>query len=227
MLHYQWVIDQFEANDDRDTPDDSIIYYLAANKEFDLALDELKTSLIEAGQWDNTVIMIFGDHYAYAIDDEVIWDYDENKVEGDLDSELRLHNVPMMICVGDGTTTETANCSGGDDNILQGTISNYMSTIDIIPTVANLFNLPLDDYRLVFGEDALSTDKNIVRFADMSFISKDFSYDSLSEKYALKNGFISDSLFFKTYYYNIVNEYEYNLNMLNLDYFRDQEDVDN
>ena len=89
MLHYQWVIDQFEANDDRDTPDDSIIYYLAANKEFDLALDELKTSLIEAGQWDNTVIMIFGDHYAYAIDDEVIWDYDENKVEGDLDSELK------------------------------------------------------------------------------------------------------------------------------------------
>ncbi len=110
-------------------------YYLATAIELDLALQSLMDTLEANNKLDDTVIMIYGDHYAYGMDESVIWQYDSYKEDN---NTIDLHNVPMMIF--------------DQDKSLPLTVSNYMSSIDIMPTVANLFGLTMN-YKYVFGKD--------------------------------------------------------------------------
>ena len=184
--------------------DSQIFYYLAANIELDRAIGYLFDELEAAGKKEDTVVVIYGDHYAYGVDKSVIWEYDDIK---DDDSDMDLHNVPLLIY--------------SDSFILNGTMDYYMSSIDMIPTLSNLFNLPLD-YGKVFGNDALANDDNIVRFADLSFVSRTFSYDSLSEE-MIKTDDVNPS-YIKYLYNKFINDYKYNVLVLDYDYFKEDEE---
>ena len=162
--------------------------------------------LEEHNRMDDTVVMIFGDHYAYGIDNEDIWAYeDEYKVDND---EMDIHNVPFIIA--------------SDHVLMTGVKTNFMSTIDVMPTIANLFGLDID-YQALQGNDGLTDGRNIVRFADGSFISKDFSYDSLSEKYTIVDNSVTELYLFRLNN-QFLNDYMYNLLILEYDYFKDEED---
>jgi phosphoglycerol transferase MdoB-like AlkP superfamily enzyme len=149
--------------------------------------------------------MIFGDHYAYGIDRDTIWEYDDMKDDG---SDMDIHNVPMIVY--------------SSSALLKGTVSNYMSSIDIMPTISNLFDLNFD-YTKVFGIDALDKENNNVRFADMSFVSEHYSYDSLSEQYFVEEGYVMKEEELLGIYHKIVNDYMYNLLVLQYDYFKEEE----
>jgi len=185
--------------------DEKIFYYLAANIELDKAIGYLLTELERTNHSDDTVIMIFGDHYAYGIDKETIWEYDDIKEDG---SDMDIHNVPMLIY--------------SKSYLLNGVIDNYMSTIDVMPTISNLFGLTFD-YTKVFGNDALGNPDNVVRFADMSFVSEYFSYESLSEQYTIIDEYVTPE-YLKAMNNKIINDYNYNLLVLQYDYFREDED---
>lgn len=183
---------------------DDILYYLAVHMEVDKAIDYLITSLEDAGKMDDTVIMIFGDHYAYGIDNEDIWAYeDEYKPENE---EMELHNVPLMIM--------------SDSTLMSGVKPAYMSTIDVLPTVANLFGLNLN-YKEVFGTDAFAFTEHLVRFADGSFVSDDFRYDALSENYEIDEESVTEEYIFQINQ-NLMNDYMYNLLILEYDYFKEE-----
>lgn len=184
--------------------DSQIFYYLAANIELDKAIGYLMDELEANDRLKDTVIVIFGDHYAYGVDKSTIWDYDDIK---DDDSDMDLHNVPLLIY--------------SDSFILDGYIENYMSSIDMIPTLANLFNLPLD-YGMVFGNDALANDDNIVRFADLSFVSRTFSYDSLSEEMIIPDEINPEYIIYLSN--TFINDYKYNVLVLEYDYFKKDEE---
>ncbi len=198
------LVAQYEIDNGIELPTE-IFYYLAANIELDKAIGYLFDELERTNHLDDTVVMIFGDHYAYGIDKEVIWEYDDIK---DDNSDMDIHNIPMIIY--------------SKSYLLKGTIDNYMSTIDVMPTVANLFGLTFD-YTKVFGEDALGNDGNIVSFADMSFVSKYFSYDSLSEEYTINDEYVTPE-YLVTINYQMINDYKYNLLVLQYDYFKNDED---
>jgi phosphoglycerol transferase MdoB-like AlkP superfamily enzyme len=186
---------------------DEILYYLAIHIEVDNAIGYLKEELEAAGKLEDTVIMIFGDHYAYGIDNDVIWDYEnEYKIDND---EMDIHNVPLLIY-------------SDSPNKLANTSEMYFSTIDIMPTVANLFNLDIN-YAQVFGNDAFGMSNNIVRFADGSFISSNFRYESLSEKYTIYDETTSEWYLFglNTAF---LNQYMYNLLVLEYNYFEKKDD---
>ncbi|MBN2604837.1 MAG: LTA synthase family protein, partial [Bacilli bacterium] len=155
------AVSQYEIDNDISLKNE-IFYYLAAQIEFDKAMGYLFDQLAVYDHLDDTVVIVFGDHYAYGIDKEDIWAYDDIKENN---SDMDIHNVPFMIY--------------SNSSQLTGTIDNYMSTIDVLPTISNLFGLQLD-YTKVFGKDALASKDDVVRFADMSFVSRNFSYDSLS-----------------------------------------------
>jgi phosphoglycerol transferase MdoB-like AlkP superfamily enzyme len=184
--------------------DSQIFYYLAANIELDKAIGYLFDELEAAGKKEDTVVIIYGDHYAYGVDKSVIWEYDEMKDPG---SDMDIHNVPLMIY--------------SDSFILDGLMDYYMSSIDIIPTISNLFNLPLD-YGKVFGNDALANDDNVVRFADLSFVSRTFSYDSLSEEMNISGDVNPEYIVYLSN--KFINDYKYNVLVLDFDYFRKDED---
>ncbi len=194
------VVEQYEIDNGIDLPED-IFYYLAANIELDKGIGYLLSELERTNHLDDTVIMIFGDHYAYGIDKETIWEYDDIKEDG---SNMDIHNIPMIMY--------------SNSNLLSGVIDNYMSTIDVMPTISNLFGLPFD-YTKVFGVDALANKDNVVRFADMSFVSRYFSYDSLSEEYTIIDNQVTPE-YLTELNYKIINDYKYNLLVLQYDYFK-------
>jgi len=197
------AVSQYEIDNDIEL-NTQIFYYLAAQIEFDKSIGYLFDKLEEYNHLDDTVVIIFGDHYAYGVDKKDIWSYDDVKENN---SDMDIHNVPLMIY--------------SSSQQLTGTIDNYMSTIDVLPTISNLFGLQLD-YTKVFGKDALASKDNIVRFADMSFVSRNFSYDSLSEEFSIINPSILPE-YLVMMNNQIIIDYKYNLLVLQLDYFRKDE----
>jgi len=124
--------------------------YKSKLKILDNALGILLNGLEEKGILDDTVIVMFGDHYPYGLSTDTInsvLDYDTNV---DYESE----RVPFVIY---NTGLEPRQ------------FEDYTSYINILPTVANLFDLNYDP-RLYMGNDVLSDEyDSLVVFADGSW----------------------------------------------------------
>jgi phosphoglycerol transferase MdoB-like AlkP superfamily enzyme len=138
--------------------DESLKYYHAAQYEFDLAIGYLIDTLTNEGLLDDTIIVIFGDHYAYGLEQDVIWEYDTDK---NPETILNIHNVPLIIYNPELETAE---------------FDNFFSTIDLLPTLSNMFGLNLD-YQAIMGDDAFNSVPNTILFSSTSFLTQDFYYE--------------------------------------------------
>ena len=110
---------------------------------------------------DDTVIILFGDHYPYGIDHEDTYDY----FFGDLENSYDIYKTPLIIY----------------DSLKEGQVNNTLaSTFDIFPTITSLFDL--DDLgAYTVGEDLfVEDDERFVLFPDYSVLANNFYYDSLS-----------------------------------------------
>jgi len=154
--NFDEVVEIF-LNQGREMPSENILYYHAAQMEFDKSLGLLLEGLESSGQLADTVIAIFGDHYAYGLDQDEIWAYSEDKEFDDL---IGLQRVPFILY------------QSGMESVH---ISNVMSSIDMMPTLSNLFSLNLD-YQKVFGMDALDLESNHVLFSSGSVLTDDYKY---------------------------------------------------
>ena len=133
-----------ELNIDRTTK-----RYLSKVKVLDLALEYLLTALEEKGILDDTVIVLFGDHYPYALNEKQfasIATYDI-KVNQDRDK------TPFII-YNSATKSET--------------ITKYSSPLDYTPTILNLFDIDYDP-RYYLGNDIFSEYEDFVLFPDNSW----------------------------------------------------------
>ena len=123
--------------------------YLSKAIELDLALQYLIENLNEM---DNTVLVLFSDHRPLRMPPAYLNEY------SDID---RFHmndmdRTPMMIY---------------HPTQIPLRISSKSSTIDLAPTIANLFNLDYDP-RLFIGEDLMSEDAPTVIFQNGNFYDK-------------------------------------------------------
>jgi len=133
--------------------------YMSKLKVLDNALGILLTGLEEKGILDDTVIVLFGDHYPYGIETEQLNEVLPYDTTVDNNSE----RVPFVIY---------------NSTIEAKTFSEYTTYINILPTVANLFNLDYDP-RLYMGSDLLSDSyESITVFADGSWKNEIAFYDA-------------------------------------------------
>ena len=134
--------------------------YKSKLKILDNALGILLDGLEEKGILDDTVIVMYGDHYPYGLSTDTIntvLDYDTNV---DYENE----RVPFVIYNTDIDSKE---------------FEGYTSYINILPTIANLFDLDYDP-RLYMGSDLLSKDyESMVVFADGSW-KNEYAYYNAS-----------------------------------------------
>jgi len=148
---------------------EAIKAYIACNIELDRAMEKLLAELNAAGVADKTVIMIAPDHYPYGLEQETdkygIW---RELLGHDVDTTFELYDSQLILyCQG----TENAP-----------TIDKYCSSIDILPTVLNLFGFEYDS-RLLTGRDILSTSGSLVQFLDRSFITDKGKYDAKAKTF--------------------------------------------
>ena len=137
--------------------------YMSKLKILDDGLGILLDGLKKRGILDDTVIVLYGDHYPYGISKNNL-----NKVmDYDTTEDYNAERVPFVIYNSEQEPK---------------VFKEYTSYINILPTLANLFNMDYDP-RLYLGEDILGdTYESLVVFADGSWKNEKAFYNAAKNK---------------------------------------------
>jgi len=137
--------------------------YMSKLKIVDNAIGTLLSGLEEAGKLEDTVIMLFADHYPYGLGDD---DF-ASLAKYDITSNSDIDRTPFIIY---------------NPTLTPSKYEDYTTFVNILPTLANLFDLDYDP-RLYAGTDLLSEDySGIVVFADGSWRTSIAYYDATNGK---------------------------------------------
>lgn len=169
--------------------------YMAANVELDKAVELLIKRLTEARVLERTVIIIAGDHYPYALDDEDIEALRGEKFENEKDR----YRSSLIIWTPDMKPV---------------TIDKVGSNLDILPTIANLFGISQGD-RYMMGTDLLSDSEGLAIFDDYTWISDSGSREELAKSTNSEDEFYVSQMDERVY-----NMLKYSKMVLDNDYFR-------
>lgn len=181
-----------------DLPDECKAY-LACNIEFDRAMKYLLQKLDEAGKLDNTVIVISADHYPYGLSKKGIDALAGHTVE----ENFELYKSSLIIWKK-GLPTKI--------------IDQPTSSLDIIPTISNLFGLEYDS-RLLMGRDILSDSDPLVIFSNRSWITDKALYNSKTgEVKDLTSKAVTDE-YVRGIKKLVSDKFEYSAKILDNDYY--------
>lgn len=175
--------------------------YLAANIELDKAVGELLSGLEQAGKLEDTVIVISGDHYPYGL---TLGEINELSTF-ERDDKFEKFRMPFLIWSGS----------------MKGSIKveKIGSSLDVLPTVLNLFGAEFDS-RLLMGRDILSDSDPIVIFSDRSFITDKGRYNSLTEQFTPNEGVTVEEGYVDKINTIIYKKYQMSRLILENDYYR-------
>ena len=204
-LQYNWG-GNFIAKKNRDLVtglpySEHVKAYLACQIELDKALENLIAQLDASGQLENTVIALSADHYPYGLTPQ-----EYNELAGhDLESTFEMYKNAFILWSADMDAPVV--------------VDKYCSSLDIAPTLSNLFGLDYDS-RLYMGTDILSTASPLVCFQDRSFITDKIMYDANSQKvYKLTDEEITEE-YIKTCIKSVQDEFKYSALIIDKDYYR-------
>ena len=140
--------------------------YMSKCMDFDKGLETLLNYLDEKGIADNTVICIYPDHRPYWMDYDKLMEYTRASIDPKRSGENGIYRSPFIIY---------NRASKAEVNY------NYCSTLDHVPTIANLFNLNYDP-RLYMGSDIYDGEKTVI-LANGNWINARGFYDATNEKF--------------------------------------------
>ena len=161
--------------------------YLACNMELEYAMESLLNGLEKAGILDDTVIVLVPDHYPYGLTPSAAWGNQGNPLE-DLYGYLpktpweRDHNAALLWCGSLEKLDEPIRVSGP------------VSSLDILPTLSNLFGLEYDS-RLLAGSDVFGGAERLVFWNDYSWLTEEGSYDAHSNTFTPAAGKTVDTAY--------------------------------
>ncbi len=140
--------------------DGNYVYAVAHAMETDLFIEELIKKLTEDGLLENTVLIFYADHCNYyMLDDRLNMD-----IKG-VDTLNKLTNTDLFIY---------------DGGAHKGEIDKVTASVDVLPTIANLFSLDCD-YASLIGHDAFGEDGGYVFFQDNSWFDGEIWSGELRE----------------------------------------------
>ena len=146
--------------------------YLATQIELDRALEVLLNKLDEAGKLDDTVIVLSGDHYPYKLTNSEI-------------NELSTYTRDSLFEVN------SSNLILYNSEIETKTIDKLSSSVDVLPTILNMFGYDYDS-RLLMGTDIMSNHDSLVVFHDNSWITEKGRYNATKDKFIPNDGVTVD-----------------------------------
>lgn len=175
--------------------------YIACQLELDRALEYLIQRLTEAGVADRTVIALSADHYPYGWEKEKLDEIAGHKIDPDF--EIYRNNFILWN-------------PGMKENVV---IDKPCSSMDILPTLSNLFGITYDS-RLLMGQDILSDAEPLVFLSNRSFITDKVMYNSENGKVTnLTNKPVSDD-YIKNMNNIVKNKFTVSKSILENDYYR-------
>lgn len=137
--------------------------YMSKLKIVDNAIGELLQELEDNGKLEDTVIMLFADHYPYGLSNDAFSEIAKYDISSNGDTD----RTPFIIY---------------NPSLEAKKFDDYTTFVNILPTLANLFALDYDP-RLYGGTDLLSDSyEGIVVFADGSWRTDKAYYDATKSK---------------------------------------------
>ncbi|WP_145048361.1 LTA synthase family protein [Paenibacillus xylanexedens] len=120
--------------------------YLQAINYTDYAVGQLINELKASGLWDNTTLVIYGDHFGLPANDEITKQIQDN-LNVPYDGNVSRFNIPLIIHTPQQSKGQVVEQPGGQ--------------LDIMPTVLNLMGVSLQEEQFTaFGHDLLNMDHN-------------------------------------------------------------------
>ncbi|TYR73165.1 LTA synthase family protein [Rossellomorea vietnamensis] len=158
--HFPFTMDQEEATIGKHTTGDKTVDdYFQTARYADEALEQFFHYLKESGLYDESIIVMYGDHYGIS----------------------KNHNAAMREVIGKEVTPfESAGLQRTPLFIrvpgMEGEVNHeFAGQIDLLPTLLHLLGIESDEY-LHFGTDIFSDEHDdIIPFRNGDFVSKDIS----------------------------------------------------
>lgn len=159
--HYPFTLDEEDASIDKpNTGDSTVDGYIQTAHYLDQALEEYITDLKKKGLYDNSVIVIYGDHYG-------ISENHNNAMEKLLGEKITPAKFTDLNRTG--FWLKVPGKSGGVNK-------EYAGQMDVMPTLLHLVGIDSKNY-LMFGSDMFSKQhNNVVPFRNGDFITEDYKY---------------------------------------------------
>jgi len=173
--------------------------YIACQLELEFSLTLLMERLEEAGQLENTVIVLTADHYPYGLTDAQYSELLGHPVE----TNFERHKNACII-YKPGMTPET--------------IDKPASHFDILPTLSNLFGLEFDS-RLYMGRDVFSEAAGLVVFPNYSWITDYASYNAGTGKVENRTSYEVTEEYVEGVQRDMTNRFAVSMRILDYDYW--------
>lgn len=188
-------------------------YYFCYQLELENALTSLIAQLEEAGIANDTVICLTSDHYPYGLEDTDTFNNTEDYVQ-----DLYGYTVDHSWEQDRNSLIIWSGCLENENKDMACEISAPTYSMDIVPTLSNLFGLEYDS-RLLVGRDVFSDAEAIALWNNRCWVTEQGKYDSYEQTFYPNEGYTEDEAYISRINNIVTNKLNFSAQVLNLDYY--------
>ncbi len=206
-----------------DSYSETVKAYIAYQLHVEDALTELIEDLEEAGIADDTVICMTADHYPYGLEKSEAWGNSEDYV-----AELYGYDPQHAWEQDRNALFIWSECLENEYSSYTTEISTPTFSLDVVPTLSNLFGLEYDS-RLLVGRDVFSDQEALVFWNSKKFVTEQGMYDIEEDEFYPNEGYERDDDYIDQILAEISNKLNFSQAVIDNDYygylFGEDEDV--
>lgn len=197
-----------------DSYKDTTLYYICYQMVLEEALTYMVEALEEAGIADNTVICLTADHYPYGLENSATFGNSE-----DYAADLYGYTYTNSWEQDHNTLIIWSGCLENEYQDMACEISSPTYSLDIVPTLSNLFGLEFDS-RLLVGRDVFSDAEALVLWNNYSWVTEQGKYDSTTGTYYPNEGYTEDEDYISRIKQLVSNKLNFSGQVIDKDYYR-------
>ena len=196
-----------------DRYEDTTLYYFCYQMELENALTLMIQKLEEAGIADDTVICLTSDHYPYGLEDTATFGNDKNYV-------VDLYGYDSDFCwdLDRNGAIIWSGCLENEYKDMVCEISEPTYSLDLVPTLSNLFGLEYDS-RLLVGRDVFSNEEAIVVWNDFNWVTERGKYSAALDEYYPNDGYEQDEAYVDRINNIVANKIAFSNSVIREDYY--------
>ena len=187
--------------------------YICYQMELESALTRMIEKLEEKGIANDTVIALTADHYPYGLRKSHSWGNAENFVE-----DLYGHSDSLDWDRDENGLIIWSGCLENEYKNMAVEISTPVYSLDILPTLSNLFGLEYDS-RLLVGRDVFSDQDPLVFWNDYSWVTERGKYNGKEKIYTPNGGYTEDDEYVQQINTIVKNKILFSDEVINTDYY--------
>ena len=190
--------------------------YYAAQLEFEYAMEYLIGQLEAAGIADDTVIVIATDHYPYGLEKSSTYANSKNYL-----AELYGVQKVDFLTRDSNSLIIWSGCLEDKDIV----VDTPVYSLDILPTISNLFGVPYDS-RLLVGRDVFSDAEPLVLWPNGNWKTVMGSYNASTKTFTPAEGVAEVSDDYVSYISSLVsNKIKFSKSVANFNYYNEIVDL--